>query len=352
MIPKTKAAVQTESIKLIEEPDWQHLLANAITDSRTLLQRLQLPLEQLPALQRAQQDFNLRVPEPYLRRIEVGNPEDPLLLQILPQARESLQVPGYVSDPLQESAANQQQGIIHKYRGRVLLIISGGCAINCRYCFRRHFPYQQNQLGKAQWQQALNYLDSDASIDEVIFSGGDPLAASDERLSGMFRDLQAIPHLRRLRLHSRLPVVIPQRVTGGLLSALQSNRLQTVLVNHVNHPRELDQQVIDAMTALKNSGVTLLNQSVLLRRVNDDSATLKALSEQLFSAGILPYYLHMLDPVAGASHFAIGESRARQLVGELTDQLPGYLVPKLVRELAGASAKVPLMPLLGNPGTR
>ncbi len=342
--------MHTRNVKLINQPDWQQILSSAISEPAELIRRLQLPEALLPAMESAHRDFQLRVPEPWLQRIEPGNPEDPLLLQILPAAAEIRKVPGYVTDPLGEEAANQHQGLIHKYRGRVLLIVSGGCAINCRYCFRRHFPYADNQLGSNQWQQALQYLREDTSISEVIFSGGDPLATTDKRLTAMFHDLETIPHLKRLRLHTRLPVVIPQRITAELLEALSALRLQTVLVTHINHPRELDQDLISALSILRRSGITLLNQTVLLRAVNDCTSVLKQLSESLFEAGILPYYLHLLDPVAGASHFHVDEQQARRLVGGLCDQLPGYLVPKLVRELAGASAKVPVMPELSHPG--
>ncbi|MEH6626984.1 MAG: EF-P beta-lysylation protein EpmB [Motiliproteus sp.] len=342
--------MHTKSLKLISQPSWQQILASSVSDPRELLQRLQLPEELLTTMTSAHGEFAVRVPEPYLQRIEPGNPKDPLLLQVLPRAQEMLQVAGFIKDPLAEQQANQHQGIIHKYQGRLLLIISGGCAINCRYCFRRHFPYGDNQLGKEEWSQALDYIRQDSSITEVIFSGGDPLATSDQRLASMINELDQIPHLKRLRIHSRLPVVIPQRITEELLNTLQQSRLDKVLVTHINHPKELDPIFKEAMSQLKLAGITLLNQSVLLKDINDNHETLCELSESLFEAGILPYYLHLLDPVAGASHFDVNEQQARKLVGQLCDQLPGYLVPKLVKELAGASAKVPLTPVLKNSG--
>ncbi|OMH38373.1 EF-P beta-lysylation protein EpmB [Motiliproteus sp. MSK22-1] len=326
---------------------WQHQLTNAITDPKEFFERLKLPSELLPPAILASKSFALRVPEPYLDRMEPGNIKDPLLLQVLPLLAETQPVPGYVIDPLGEESTNHQPGIIHKYHGRVLLIISGGCAINCRYCFRRHFPYSDNQLGTEEWQQALDYLNRDHSISEVILSGGDPLAANDKRLNKMFQDLGAIPHLKRLRIHTRLPVVIPQRVNSALIEAIGQSNLQTVIVTHINHPNEIDTELASAISKLKQAGVTLLNQSVLLKDINDHSDTLAMLSEKLFEIGLLPYYLHLLDPVAGASHFNVDENTARYLAGSLCDRLPGYLVPKLVREQAGATAKVPLMPILG-----
>lgn len=335
----------------IQTPSWQQQLATANISAAALLERLQLPTELLNGMQAAQQSFQLRVPEPYLSRIRPGDVKDPLLLQILPQLQELDEVPGYISDPLGEAVANTQQGIIHKYHGRLLLVISGGCAINCRYCFRRHFPYQDNQIGRDEWQQVLSYLRQDTSLSEVILSGGDPLATTDKRLLGIIRDLESLPHIRRLRLHTRLPVVIPQRVTPELLHGLENTRLQTVLVNHINHANEIDDDVRAVMAALSATGTTLLNQTVLLRGVNDQADTLAELSEALFAEAVLPYYLHLLDPVAGASHFDVSEAEARRIVGKLCDRLPGYLVPKLVKEIAGASAKVPILPALSELGT-
>ncbi|MCW8885153.1 MAG: KamA family radical SAM protein, partial [Motiliproteus sp.] len=239
------------SLNHINPIQWQQILADAVSDPAMLLERLQLPANMLDSMIAAHDSFSLRVPEPYLQRITPGDVNDPLLLQVLPQPQEQLEVKGYVTDPLDERSSNQQQGLIHKYRGRVLLIVSGGCAINCRYCFRRHFPYGDNQLGGAQWQQLLDYLKQDNSIQEVIFSGGDPLATTDQRLASMVSDLEEIPHLKRLRLHTRLPVVIPQRVTPELTQLLQNSRLQTVVVTHINHPQELDDSLIAALKELR-----------------------------------------------------------------------------------------------------
>jgi len=346
MIARTDAAVQTIPAQQLGVPSWQQQLRDAITDPQQLLHRLALPATLLAGSDAAHASFPLRVPVAYLERMRRGDPHDPLLLQVLPQARESDILPGYSSDPLGEAAANPVEGVIHKYHGRLLLIVSGGCAVNCRYCFRRHFPYADNQLGGAAWQRVLDYLRDDASLSEVILSGGDPLATPDPRLAAMLDDLQGIPHLRRLRIHTRLPVVIPDRVTPALVRMLADNRLRSVLVTHINHPNELDAPVAAALARLATAGTRLLNQSVLLRGVNDDVDTLRRLSETLFEHGVLPYYLHLLDPVSGAAHFDRGEQASRALVGQLATQLPGYLVPQLVREQAGALAKVPLAPLI------
>ena len=235
--------------------------------------------------------------------------------------------------------ANPQPGIIHKYRGRALLMVASICAINCRYCFRRHFPYEQNQNSRREWREALSYIAGDPTVEEVIFSGGDPLIANDRLLAELVAQIAKIPHVRRLRIHSRLPVVLPDRVTEDLLDAIEHPNLQTVMVIHSNHGNEIDNTVGDAVAAMRSRGITVLNQAVLLRGVNDDAASLVELSEKLFAAGVLPYYLHLLDKVAGAAHFDLPEQHARRLMGKVSARLPGYLVPRLVREEAGAGAK-------------
>lgn len=325
--------------------DWQSELRNAITDPAQLLSELELPTDLLSGALQADRQFALKVPHPYLRRIRKGDPDDPLLRQILPLQQELLEVPGFGTDPLAEAAANKSQGVIHKYTDRVLLILSGACAINCRYCFRRHFPYGDNQLGGEQWQAALDYIRTHDQVSEVIFSGGDPLATSDRRLARMIADLDSIPHLQRLRIHSRLPLVIPQRVTPELIRILASSRLTSTLVLHINHPQEVDDQVRAGLQPLRRAGVTLLNQAVLLKGVNDSVDVQKRLNESLFSDGILPYYLFVLDAVAGAAHFDISDDEARRLVGKLQTVLPGYLVPRLAREIPGRPSKTLLLPI-------
>jgi EF-P beta-lysylation protein EpmB len=334
------------SEQLIHTISWQSELSGAINDLGTLLDYTGNRADQIQGLDTGALSFPLRVPRPFADRIEPGNPEDPLLRQVLPLAVENQPAPGYVSDPLDEASSNITPGIIHKYQGRVLLILTGACAINCRYCFRREFPYGENQNSMAQWQQALDYIRRDSSISEVIFSGGDPLLNSDKKLTELTRLIAAIPHVQRLRIHTRLPIVLPQRVTQELIAWLTETRLRPVVVVHSNHANEIDNQTLAALEKLHAQGVTLLNQSVLLKGVNDSTDALEQLSERLFEAHVLPYYLHLLDKVQGAAHFDISENRARQLVGELAARLPGYLVPKLVREIAGRPAKTPVLPLL------
>ncbi|WP_321348436.1 EF-P beta-lysylation protein EpmB [Halopseudomonas oceani] len=326
----------------VESANWQNILANSVTSPAELLHRLQLESSLLPAALAAAGSFPLRVPEPYLNRMRPGDIHDPLLRQVLPIGEELTEQPGYVLDPLGEQHTNARPGIIHKYHGRLLLVVSSGCAVNCRYCFRRHFPYDDNNLSTSEWDDALDYIRSDTSISEVIYSGGDPLAANDRRLAWLTRAIAAIPHVRRLRVHTRLPIVIPQRITPELIDALCGTRLPVTMVWHCNHAAELDTLTGDAAARLRQAGVILLNQAVLLRGVNDSVEAQQALGEALGDAGILPYYLHLLDRVRGASHFMVPDDEARELVGALLTCMPGYLVPRLVREVAGEPGKVPV----------
>ncbi|CBV41611.2 EF-P beta-lysylation protein EpmB [Halomonas elongata] len=321
---------------------WQTQLSGAIRDPRELCRRLGLEKRWWPGAETGHALFEVRVPEAYLARIRPGDPHDPLLRQVLPLDEESHSTPGFVTDPLEEREHTPRRGLIHKYAGRVLLIASPACAINCRYCFRRHFPYDENAPSRAQWADTLDYLRGDASIREAILSGGDPLAANDRQLGWLVEQLEAIPHLKRLRIHTRLPVVIPDRIDGALLDWLGRTRLQKVVVLHINHPNEIDEAVIDACRRLRDAGVTLLNQSVLLAGINDDVDTLTALSERLFEADVLPYYLHVLDPVDGAAHFEIDDDTARTLVDAMRRELPGFLMPTLVREIPGEASKTPI----------
>ncbi len=355
---------------------WQRALAEAVTDPEELLGLLGLDPERLPGgaagARRAAALFGLRVPRGYVGRMRPGDPDDPLLRQVLPLGVEAEPAVGFTTDPLAEAAATAEPGVLRKYRGRALLVVTGACAIHCRYCFRRHFPYGENRPGasaaaaiagaggrrdgRAGWGAALDALAADPTVEEVILSGGDPLAVSDERLEELARGIAAIPHVRRLRVHSRNPIVLPERIDDRLLAWLAppagsgrggpSRRLDPVVVVHANHAREIDGAVAEALDRLRAAGVTVLNQSVLLAGVNDSVEALEELSRALFAAGVLPYYLHLLDRVAGAAQFEVPEARARSLVGELAARLSGYLVPKLVREVPGAPAKVPVAPLL------
>lgn len=332
-----------ETLPIRQDRDWQEQLRSVITSAEQLLSMLGLQARDVGFSAAACADFSLKVPLAFARRMEAGNPRDPLLLQVLARDEELLERAGYSKDPVGETgAANPGRGIIHKYRGRVLLIVTGGCAVNCRYCFRRHFPYADNQNSRSEWRKALAYIAADASIEELILSGGDPLLASDRYLADLVAQIAATGHVRRLRIHSRLPVVIPDRVTGELIDAIRHPQLQTIMVTHCNHAQELDHAVDAALARLATSGITLLNQAVLLAGINDSAAALCHLSERLFSAGVLPYYLHLLDKVQGAAHFDVPEERATQLIADVSASLPGYLVPKLVREVAGAAAKTPV----------
>ncbi|RRZ89007.1 EF-P beta-lysylation protein EpmB [Erwinia sp. 198] len=322
--------------------EWLHQLADVITDPDELLQLL--GLDSHPELRggaNARRLFALRVPRAFAARMQKGDPQDPLLLQVITQSQEFIDAPGYSTDPLDEQSS-VVPGLLHKYHNRALLLVKGGCAVNCRYCFRRHFPYSDNQGNKRNWQQALEYIRQQPQLDEIIFSGGDPLMAKDSELAWLITELEQIPHVKRLRIHTRLPVVIPARITSALCQRLAGSRLQTLLVTHINHAREIDDQLREAMRQLKRAGVTLLNQSVLLRGINDSAATLAELSNALFDAGILPYYLHVLDKVQGAAHFYVSDEQARNIMRELLSQISGYMVPKLAREIGGEPSKTPL----------
>lgn len=318
---------------------WQQQLALAITDPAELLKKCELPLSLLPAARQATELFGLKVPLPYLARIQKGNLHDPLLRQILPINKEMLSVDGFTSDPVGDYASMQSPGLLHKYKGRALILATGACGIHCRYCFRRHFNYSEANPAKQQWHDTLATLQADSSINEVILSGGDPLSLSDKRLAELILELEKISHIKRLRFHSRLPVVLPARITNSFCEMLSNTRFTTVMVLHINHAQEIDDSVISACESLRKTGTQLLNQSVLLSGVNDTSESLCDLSEKLSDCAVIPYYLHQLDRVAGAAHFEVSDTRAQQLLASMQAQLPGYLVPKLVREIAGESSK-------------
>jgi EF-P beta-lysylation protein EpmB len=321
---------------------WQQLLADAITDPQQLCEILELdPVLIKPAFAAAK-DFALKVPRGYVARMRRGDPRDPLLMQVMPIAAELVSVDGFGLDPVGDLSSRAAAGLLHKYAGRALLVATGACAVHCRYCFRRHFPYAEESAAQQGWQPALEQLRADTSINEVILSGGDPWSLSDRRLRQLTDALRQIPHVRRLRIHTRYPVVLPERIDAGLLDWLADVELQKVVVIHANHANEIDAQVARACAGLAAAGATLLNQSVLLADVNDSAAALAQLSEALFEIRVLPYYLHVLDRVQGAAHFDIDERRAIELHEELTARLPGYLVPRLVREIAGAAAKTPV----------
>ncbi len=323
------------------QENWKKDLTKAITDPEKLLFILDLPGESFQPDLAARKLFPMRVPQSYVDRMAKGDPNDPLLLQVMPRRQEFLQKAGFTKDPLEEHDA-KIPGLLHKYTHRVLFIVRGGCAVNCRYCFRRHFPYQDNSNNKHEWQQALDYIQSRPEINEVIFSGGDPLMANDEQLTWLVEQLEQIPHLRSLRIHTRLPVVMPSRVTEQLVSLLKESRLRCTMVFHINHPNEIAGDLPPALDKFFQAGITMFNQGVLLAGINDSTEILATLQEKLFEHRIQPYYLHMLDRVEGASHFEVSQERAVELMRELLARLPGYLVPKLVREIGGESSKTPI----------
>jgi EF-P beta-lysylation protein EpmB len=321
---------------------WQEELRTAIRDPIALCRMLELPAEWSERAEVAEDKFPLFVPRCYLRRIERGNPDDPLLRQVLPVAQELDEVARFVEDPVGDRRATREAGLLHKYAGRALLAITGACAVHCRYCFRRHFPYDALLHAESAWERALATLAKDTSIGEVILSGGDPLMWVDSRLSSLVRRISAIDHIQRLRVHTRLPVMIPGRVTDTLIDWLAGGRLAPIVVLHANHARELSEEVAEAMDRLRRAGVMLLNQAVLLRGVNDTVAAQVDLSERLVQLGVIPYYLHQLDRVRGAAHFEVPVERGLEIVEGLRRQLPGYAVPRYVREVAGEPYKKPL----------
>lgn len=328
-----------------QRADWQRELAAAIRVPRELCQRLRLPDTLVEPAERAAEQFPLLVPESFLARMRPGDPDDPLLRQVLPLGCETVDTPGFVADPVDDAAAHRAPGLLQKYAGRALLIVTGACAVHCRYCFRRHYPYADEPRTLTAWQPALHDLLADASIHEILLSGGDPLMLNDARLSQLIDQLEAIPHLRRLRLHTRLPIVLPSRLTPALIERLQSSRLTPLLVVHANHSQELTGDCAEGLRELVRSGITTLNQAVLLRGVNDNANSLADLCERLVDLGVLPYYLHQLDRVQGAAHFEVPDAEALRLIAELRRRLPGYAVPELVREIPGAAHKTPVMNL-------
>jgi EF-P beta-lysylation protein EpmB len=320
--------------------DWRAALKTAIRDPAQLLSALQLPASLLPAAQQAAADFPLFAPWSYVARMTPGKLDDPLLRQVLPLGDELQAVPGFTSDAVGDHAATKSAGLLQKYQGRALLITTGACAVHCRYCFRRHFPYSSAPKSVDDWQPALDLLRADPSIDEVLLSGGDPLTLVDSTLAELAGRLAEIPHLRRLRIHTRLPVIIPQRVTNELLAWLRGTRLAPVMVIHANHAQELDDSVGTALGRLVDAGIPVLNQAVLLRGVNDSVTALVDLSRRLVNLRVMPYYLHQLDRVAGAAHFEVAPEQGIRLIEQMRQELPGYAVPRYVHEVAGEAHKL------------
>lgn len=322
-----------------EKSDWQQQLRDMIQDLPSLLEACALDAPPAPLADMLTVGFPVRTTRHFASLIKPGDWSDPLLQQILPWATEHASVPGFSADPLAEAAASPLPGLIHKYRSRVLLVPTGACAIHCRYCFRRHFPYEGHRMGAADRAAILDYLRAHPEVNEVIFSGGDPLMLNDHYLQQWLTALAGIPSLNTVRFHSRLPVVLPERLTNELLAVLTETRLHTVLVLHSNHAQELAAELMAPLAALRTAGVILLNQAVLLRGVNDNLMTQKALSQRLIQLGVMPYYLHQLDAVSGAAHFGVPDNEALLLHEAMKAELPGYLVPRLVQEIPDRPSK-------------
>ena len=345
-MPKTQSLQdggRTESLPAAAAESWHRSLARAVRDPDELIDLLQLPDDYRKPARQAAELFPLMVPRSYLARMKPGDPSDPLLLQVLPLGAESAEVPGFVPDAVEDAASRRAPGLLHKYPGRALLIATGACAVHCRYCFRRHYPYGREPRRLDDWQPALDAIAEDQSLREIIFSGGDPLMLTDARLAALIAALEDIPHLKRLRIHTRMPIVLPARVTADLIELLLAGRLTPIVVVHANHPRELAAHCADALRALVRSGLTVLNQAVLLRGINDSADVLFGLCERLIDLGVIPYYLHQLDRVRGTAHFEVPEETGRELIEQLRRRLPGYAIPRYVRELPGQSHKTPLI---------
>jgi len=322
------------------DPQWQRQLRRAWRDPKALLRRLghdpaRFGLAPAPT-------FPFLVTEAFASRMVPGDPDDPLLRQVLPLAAENLDAPGFASDPVGDVASRAAQGVLHKYHGRALLITTGTCPIHCRYCFRREFDYAADGLSNSALEKAVDYIAAAPDIEEVILSGGDPLMLSDRKLRRLTDALACLPQYRRLRIHSRMPVTLPARIDDSFLEWLAQLDRQVVVVIHANHPDEFDGNVANALSRLRETGADVFNQAVLLAGVNDSASTLARLMEAGFKAGAIPYYLHLLDRVSGSAHFEVGRDRAVALVQELRTRLPGYLVPRLVEERAGAPGKLPV----------
>lgn len=342
MLSINQAILQTAEKSATKKLSWQEQLVNGFKNPHELLVYLQLSPASVNLSELAHQAFKTRVPRAFATRMGPGNIHDPLLKQVLPIADEMQEISGYFIDPLQEKEHNPVPGLLHKYAHRVLLTLTAGCAINCRYCFRRHFDYQNNTPGRPGLPAMLEYIRSQKDIKEVIFSGGDPLLVSDDILETTIQQIAEIESVEILRIHTRMPIVLPDRVTCKLLEILQKTRLEVVCVVHCNHPNELDDSVRIKITELRDANIHVLNQSVLLKGVNDSVETLCQLSHGLFKAGILPYYLHVLDKVQGAAHFDIDEQNALNIHENMRKSLPGYLLPRLVREIPGELSKMPV----------
>ena len=346
MIPAQPIPAQAAGLRAQPQPpllaDWRQLWRDSLRDPRELLALLGLEQMAGRVSDSAAAQFPLRVPRGFVARMRRGDPHDPLLRQVLPLDDEDRLVPGFDLDAVGDGPARAATGVIHKYEGRALLVATGSCAVHCRYCFRRHFDYAAETAASQRWQDAIAWLRSDPGISELLLSGGDPLSLSTAKLAELTDAIRDLPGLRRIRLHTRLPTVLPERVDAELFAWMAALPWPVTVVVHANHPNEIDASVCEALARLRGAGAVLLNQAVLLRGVNDQAEVLAELSERLFDAGVLPYYLHQLDRVAGTAHFEVDEAHARNIHSALQSKLPGYLVPRLLREIPGAASKTPL----------
>jgi L-lysine 2,3-aminomutase len=336
----TSLAFQSELMEDLPEPaDWQRELAHAVRDPVELCHLVGLSTSIVDETVRSAHGFSILVPRPYLARIRVGDANDPLLLQILPRGSELSQTPGFTPDPLGETAALCGPGLLWKYQNRILILTTQTCAVHCRFCFRRHFSFNKSLQSPSRWDDICHQVAADPSIHEIILSGGDPLTISDDRLSRIAAKFAQIHHLQRLRIHTRMPVLIPQRVCDELISWIKSTRLATIMVIHVNHPAEIDAGVATALGRMVDAGIPVLSQGVLLAGINDNLGVLTELYERLANLRVMPYYLHQLDPVAGAAHFQVPIAKGKELIDQLRAKLPGYAVPRYVRETSGCASK-------------
>jgi EF-P beta-lysylation protein EpmB len=338
ILSATSPAVRPRNV-VLRHATWQAALRDAVRDADELCGLLQLPAEVARIAKQAARGFPLFVPRGYVARMRPGDINDPLLRQVLPVEDELHATPGFVADPVDDAAATRQPGLLQKYAGRVLLVTTGACAVHCRYCFRRGFPYDEAPRSVDEWRPAIEEIAADSSIHEVILSGGDPLTLVDATLAALVEQVAAIPHIQRLRIHTRLPIVLPERVTESFVELLRSCGLTPVVVVHANHANELDAHVAAALSRMSDAGIVLLNQAVLLAGVNDSVESQAALCERLVDLRVLPYYLHQLDRVSGAAHFEVTVALGRRIIEELKTRLPGYAVPRFVQEVPGASSK-------------
>lgn len=323
--------------------DWRTAIRRTIRDTESLSRALGRTKADIGADDAAHRSFATLVPPAWLDKIDVNDPNDPLLRQVLPIATENEVVSGFIDDPVGDRAARRNGGVLHKYHGRALLVTTGACAINCRYCFRRHFPYSEHLASRGRWKAACAYLKDHPDVTELILSGGDPLMLSTDLLQDLTDQLQSLPHIQTLRVHTRMPVVMPERIDDDLVRWLSRWPGRLVVVIHCNHPNELGPDVASALERLVSSGARLFNQSVLLKGINDRWQVLAKLSQQLFDLQVQPYYLHQLDRTAGTAHFEVDQENAKSIVRQLMAHLPGYLVPKLVQEKAGGEYKQPVL---------